>query len=215
MNVAYGLTRATLGRLPAYLAYAKDLQQGGGTHTSATAIARALGLGEVQVRKDLSAISGAGKPKTGYQLEELIASMEERLGYHNKNSAILLGAGKLGRALLDYDGFEAYGLTLLAAFDSDPDQCGATDNGKPIYPLDRMEAYIQEHQVSIGILTVPPAAAQAALDQLVQCGVKAIWSFTARPLRIPEGVWYQQENLALSLACLNGQLDTTPNEMKE
>lgn len=213
--MAYGLTRATLGRLPAYLAYVKDLQQGGGTHTSATAIARALGLGEVQVRKDLSAISGAGKPKTGYQLQDLITSMEERLGYHRKNSAILLGAGKLGRALLDYDGFEAYGLTLLAAFDSDPAKCGVSETGKPVYPLERMKTYIQEHQVSIGILTVPQAAAQEALNQLAACGIRAVWSFAARPVQIPEGIWYQQENLALSLACLNGQLDTSPNEIKE
>lgn len=213
--MAYGLTRATLGRLPAYLAYVRQLESQAVTHTSATAIARALSLGEVQVRKDLSAISGAGKPKTGYQVQELIAAMEDRLGYHSKRSAILVGAGKLGRALMDYDGFDAYGVHLLAAFDSDPSKLGVTESGKPIYPLSQLDDYVAAHPALIGILTVPQAAAQEALDRLAQSGVKAVWSFAARPLRIPEGVWYQQENLALSLACLNGQLDTTPNHVKE
>lgn len=213
--MACGLTRATLGRLPTYLAHVRELREQGVPNTSATAIARALGLGEVQVRKDLSAISGAGKPKTGYQVEELIAAMEDRLGYRKKRSAILLGAGKLGQALLDYDGFDAYGVHLLAAFDSDPAKLGVTDSGKPIYPLSELDDFVREHPALIGILTVPQGAAQEALDRLAQSGVKAVWSFAARPLRIPEGVWYQQENLALSLACLNGQLDTTPNNMKE
>ena len=172
--MACGLTRATLGRLPTYLAHVRELREQGVPNTSATAIARALGLGEVQVRKDLSAISGAGKPKTGYQVEE-----------------------------------------LLAAFDSDPAKLGVTDSGKPIYPLSELDDFVREHPALIGILTVPQGAAQEALDRLAQSGVKAVWSFAPRPLRIPEGVWYQQENLALSLACLNGQLDTTPNNMKE
>ncbi len=210
--MAYRLTRATLGRLPTYLAHVRQLREQGVSHTSATAIARALGLGEVQVRKDLSAVSGAGKPKTGYLVEELIADMEDWLGCHKKRSAILVGAGKLGQALLDYDGFDAYGIHLLAAFDSDPAKLGVTDGGKPIYPLSLLDDYVAKHPSLIGILTVPQAAAQETLDRLAQSGVKTIWSFAARPLKIPEGVWYQQENLALSLACLN----TIPNNnMKE
>lgn len=209
--MAYGLTRATLGRLPAYLAHVRELREQGVSNTSATAIARALCLGEVQVRKDLSAISGTGKPKTGYRVEELITDMEDWLGYHNKRSAILVGAGKLGQALLDYDGFDTYGIHLLAAFDSDPAKLGVTDGGKPIYPLSLLDDYVAKHPPLIGILTVPQAAAQEALDRLAQSGVKTIWSFAAKPLKIPEGVWYQQENLALSLACLN----TIPNNMKE
>ena len=209
------LTRATLGRLPAYLSYVRNLHQGGETNTSATAIARALGLGEVQVRKDLSAISGAGKPKTGYRIEELIESMEERLGYRQKNAAIVLGAGKLGRALLDYDGFEDYGVSLLAAFDSDPGKLGVTERGKPIYSLDRLESFVRDRPVPIGILTVPQSAAQQALDRLIRCGIRAVWSFAPRPLQVPQGVRYHQENLALSLACLNGQLNTTQSEVEE
>ena len=200
------LTRATLGRLPAYLSYVRNLRQVGETHTSATAIARALGLGEVQVRKDLSAISGAGKPKTGYRIEELIESMEERLGYRQKNAAIVLGAGKLGRALLDYRGFAEYGLNVAAAFDIAVTEETLSATGKPVYPLERMRAYCHEHETRIGIITVPEKSAQAACDRLVACGVSAIWCFAPCTLSAPESVLIQYENMALSLAFLSKKI---------
>ena len=109
--------RATLGRIPSYLKYLKSLPQDVRT-ISATSLAKGLGLGEVQVRKDLSAVSGAGRPKIGYYTAELIASLEVFLGCGDQSGAIIIGAGKLGRALLDYQGFSEYGLEILAAFDT-------------------------------------------------------------------------------------------------
>ena len=200
------LTRATLGRLPAYLAYVRGLEKDGASHTSATAIARALDLGEVQVRKDLSDISGAGKPKTGYSVGDLIRTMESRLGDERKNRAVLIGAGKLGGALLDYDGFGAYGLEILAAFDCNAARIGQTETGKRIYPMEELEPFVREHGVSIGILTVPAEAAQSVCDRLIELGVRGVWSFAPVALRCPEGVWIRRENLALSLACLSGLL---------
>ena len=109
------VSRATLGRIPAYLKYLKALP----THIkniSATAISKELGLGEVQVRKDLGAICGSGKPKIGYLTEELIQSLESFLCPRN-GGTVIIGAGKLGRALLDYSVFSDYGLDVMAAFD--------------------------------------------------------------------------------------------------
>ena len=94
--------KATLGRLPAYLGYLKQLES---ETVSATSISRALGFGEVQVRKDLGAVSGEGRPRVGYVTSELISSIEHCLGSGNIRKAVLVGAGKLGRALLDYSGF--------------------------------------------------------------------------------------------------------------
>ncbi len=200
-----GLPRATLGRLPVYLAHVQQLQRQGKTSTSATAIAKALGMGEVQVRKDLSAISGAGKPKTGYLISDLIKALEKSLGRYQQTQAILVGAGKLGRALLSYDGFTEYGLTIAAAFDTDPAKAGLQENGKSIYPMEQLEAFLAQHPTPIGVITVPPSAAQAVCDRLVQCGIRAIWSFAPRQLHAPKDVNVQHENLALSLAFLNGQ----------
>ena len=100
----YSISKATLGRLPQYLQYLNDLPLCDGGTISATAIAKGLSLGEVQVRKDLAAVSGAGKPKIGYNITELIGDIERHLGSHELTNAVLVGAGKLGKALLDYGG---------------------------------------------------------------------------------------------------------------
>ena len=125
-------SRAALGRLPTYLSHIRKLQAAGETSTSATAIAKALGMGEVQVRKDLSAVSGTGKPKTGYLVSDLADALEKHLGCHHKTLAVLVGAGELGRALLNYGGFADYGAEIAAAFDIDPARTTPAANGKPV-----------------------------------------------------------------------------------
>ena len=198
-------SRAALGRLPTYLSHIRKLQAAGETSTSATAIAKALGMGEVQVRKDLSAVSGTGKTKTGYLVSDLADALEKHLGCHHKTLAVLVGAGELGRALLNYGGFADYGAEIAAAFDIDPARTTPAANGKPVYPMERLEEFLRETPVSIGIITVPAGAAQEVCDRLVASGVRAIWSFAPAQLQTPPNVIVQQENLALSLACLNAR----------
>ena len=108
------ISKSTLKRLPVYLSYLKSLPEDGPAHISATALAAALSMGEVQVRKDLALVSNGGRPKIGYLREGLIQDIEDFLGYANTNDAVLVGAGKLGRALLGYNGFEEYGLNIVA-----------------------------------------------------------------------------------------------------
>ena len=92
------ISRATLKRLPTYLAYLKAMPDSSGVNISATALAAGLHMGEVQVRKDLALVSSGGRPKIGYNRAALIADIEQFLGYGNTNDAVLIGAGKLGRA---------------------------------------------------------------------------------------------------------------------
>ena len=198
--------RATLGRLPSYLKYLKNLPQGVQT-ISAPSLAKGLELGEVQVRKDLSLVSGAGKPKIGYNTAELIESLEEFLGWGRQSGAIIVGAGKLGRALLDYHGFAEYGLEILAAFDSAVAQERKSESGKLVLPIQRLEAFCRDHFVKIGIITVPAAAAQSVCDLLVQNKISAIWCFAPCQLILPESVPIQYENMALSLAYLNKKIE--------
>lgn len=197
------VSRATIGRIPVYLRYLKNNYHGT-ENISATSLARALGLGEVQVRKDLSAVSGAGRPKTGYNIGELTQVLEEFLG--GKSNVVIVGAGKLGRALLDYGGFGDYGLNITAAFDAAEYDVSHSNNGKPILPADRLESFCAENNVKIGIITVPAEAAQEVCDRLVGCGIKGIWCFAPSHLNVPEGVEVQYENMALSLAYLNKKI---------
>ena len=200
----YSIPKATLGRLPQYLEYLRSLPEI--RHTiSATAIAKALSLGDVQVRKDLAAVSGAGKPKIGYETDKLITDIESHLGYERLTNAVLVGAGKLGRALLDYDGFEDFGVNIIAGFD-----CNETvlkKGAKDILPIKDIGAYCKEHDVKLGIITVGGGSAQDVCDKLVEIGIKAIWNFAPVTLKVPSGVLLKQENLALSLAYLNNQIN--------
>ncbi len=199
--------KATLGRLPIYLKYLKELDPAANGNISATIIAKALGLGEVQVRKDLSAVSGAGRPKLGYKTSALIKRLEDVLGQNRISKAIIIGAGKLGNALLEYNGFSNYGLEISAAFDIDENKIGNTEFGKPIYHLDELEDYCIAQEIKLAVITVPASAAQLICDRLTKCGVNAIWNFAPCQLNVPDGILLQNENLALSLAHLKLQMN--------
>ena len=196
------LSKAVLKRLPGYLAYLKSLPADSPPFISATSIANALNMGEVQVRKDLAVVSKAGKPKIGYPRADLEENISRYLCYDNTTDAILVGAGKLGQALLDYTGFAAYGLNILAAFDVDP----ATGSSKPILPMEELEGFCRENNVHMGIITVPARYAQQVCDKMIQCGIKAIWNFAPVHLDVPQSTLVQNENMATSLAVLSMHL---------
>ena len=200
------VTKATLGRLPQYLQFLNGLPPGQYDHISATTIARMLSLGEVQVRKDLAAVSGLGKPKVGYRTSELIKDLEDALGCKKLTPAILVGAGKLGRALLDYNGFEEYGVQITAAFDCNEQVLRMNKTSKEILPISSLKKYCSENGIRIGIITVGSGSAQDVCDQMLEAGITAIWNFAPCQLKVPDNVLVKQENLALSLAHLNSQI---------
>lgn len=196
------LSKAVLKRLPSYLSYLKSLPEDSSPYISATSIANALNMGEVQVRKDLAVVSKAGKPKVGYPRTDLVENISRYLCYDNTTDAILVGAGKLGQALLGYSGFDAYGLNILAAFDAKP----AKSQDKPILSMEEMERYCRENNVHMGIITVPAEFAQEVCDRMIQCGIKAIWNFAPVHLDVPANTLVQNENMATSLAVLSMHL---------
>lgn len=205
----HGISKSTLSRLPVYLEYLKSLPEGGPPNISATIIASALGLGEVQVRKDLASVSTAGKPKIGYLIRDLISELESFLGYDNLNSALIVGVGKLGRALLEYDGFARYGIEIIAGFDlavtSEQDVMDEK-NRKPIYPMSKLSSFCRENAVKIGVIAVPAAAAQQVCDQMIKSGILAILNFAPTHLVTPENILVRNENIAVSLAMLSDHL---------
>ena len=202
----YSVSKATLGRLPGYLQYLRNLPESHGDTISATAIAKGLSLGEVQVRKDLAAVSGAGKPKIGYETAKLIRDIEGHLGYEKLTNAVLVGAGKLGRALLDYDGFEDFGVRIIAGFDRNEQVIRMGNTSKAILPIRDFHVFCEANEVKLGIITVGQGSAQEVCDMMVSGGITAIWNFAPCSLKVPSGVLLLQENLALSLAYLNNQI---------
>lgn len=176
-------------------------------YVSAPILAAELQLNEVQVRKDLAAVSSTGgRPKTGYRVSTLITDIEEFLGYHDISSAVLVGVGHLGQALLSYQGFSDYGLSIEAAFDRNPELDRAIVSGKTVFPMEKLVSLCQRLKVHIGIITVPAGAAQEVCDMLVEGGVKAIWNFAPTHLNVPDSIILQNENMASSFAVLSRKL---------
>ncbi len=192
----------TLKRLPLYVKYLKALPQDGALNISAAAIAEALSLNGVQVRKDLACVSGGGRPKIGYITQDLIFDIEQFLGYNDMQSAVLVGAGNLGRALLSYRGFSQYGLDIVAAFDADPGVAGTVVHGKKVFPLEKLKDLCKRMNIRIGIITVPEEAAQGVCDALAEIGIRAVWNFAPAKLKAPDNVFILNENMASSLAVL-------------
>lgn len=198
------ISKATLQRLPIYL---NCLKSAGDTseYVSATALANRLGLGEVQVRKDLASICDAGKPKVGYLKRELIAVLENYLGA-DTNDAVLVGVGHLGTALMAYNGFEEYGFKIVAGFDVNPVLVGAKVAGKQVFSVDKMANLIGRLGVKIGIITLPKEYAQETADKLIAAGIRAIWNFSPTYITVPDNIVVKNENMASSLAVLSKQL---------
>ena len=195
----YVISFAMMNRLPLYLDYLLNLETKGVENVSATVLAKDMGLGEVLVRKELSVISGKGKPRIGYKTISLIKDFDNFLQVDTTTKAVIVGAGKLGRALLGYNRFNKFGVDILAAFDSDIDKI---DN-KKIYSMNRLKTFIKDNKVKIGIITVPKENAVEVYETLVDAGVKGIWNFAQVILKKKVGVIVKQQNLALSLAHLN------------
>ena len=204
VNAESAVSKATVSRMPAYLRYLKGEAGKGVEYVSSAAIAKDMGLSAVCVRKDLALVSSRpGKPRFGFEVRLLIEDIEKFLGYHRWTNAVIVGAGGLGRAILSYEGFDNYGIHVIAAFDNSPAKVGAV-SGKPIYPMERLGDVVKRSDVKVCILTVPRSAAQEACDQVISAGINAILSFAPVHLRVPEGVKIKYEDLAVSLAELCG-----------
>ena len=200
------ISKPALRRMPHYLNYLYEKKNDGVTHISSTVIAEELDLNPVKVRKDLARTGVIGKPKTGFDVDELILNITELLGYNNSHEAVLVGAGQLGRALLSYKGFASYGLNIVVAFDTDESICNRKINGKKVFHLSKIKELVSRLKIRIGVITVPAKNAQDICDLLIESGVLAIWNFAPVHLKVPDNILVQNENMAASLAILSQHL---------
>jgi len=201
------VSKATLERLPMYYRYLLDLQRKGEKNISSVKISEDMKFTSIQIRKDLACISSiAGKPKTGFDVDELIKDISSFLGYNNTTDAVIIGVGQLGKTLLSYAGFANYGLNIVAGFDLNQEVCKNTVNGKVIMPMHKLQDFLKRTNVHIGIITVPGEYAQGVSDLLVNAGIKAIWNFAPTHISVPNDVVIKNEDMAASLAILSNKL---------
>lgn len=198
------VSTAVIRRLPRYYRYLSELQRQGTVRISSSALGKAMGLTASQIRQDLFCFGEFGQQGYGYRVDSLRDEVAEIMGINAGNTAILLGAGNLGRALMDNFRFGNYGFRLQAAFDVSEDVIGTTVGGTQVYHIDQMEEYLAQHPVSVAVITVPKAAAQSVSDRVAAAGVRGIWNFTNIELNYPEldvvveSVHFSDSLLALS-----------------
>jgi len=192
-------------RYPLYLRILREMREQGERYASGAVVAKALALDPIVVRKDLSKTGVRGKPRVGFPLAEIIASIEHYLGWNANTEAILAGAGRLGSALLGYPGFQHQGFKIVAAFDVNPKRHGRIA-GVPVYPASQIAEIVRKLHVSLGILTVPAEQAQSVADAMMAGGIHGIWNFTPTQLSVPSDVIVKREDLAASLAVLSHRL---------
>ena len=196
-NTVY-ISKACLERLPKYLRVLKDNRNENVEYVSSTIIANELNFSSIQVRKDLALISkNDGKPGKGFNVGKLIEDLEDFLGIDNMTDAIIVGAGKLGQALLNYKGF-ANNVNIVMAFDNDKEKC---DN-KKIFYISKFDDLVKRMNINIGIITVPKEEAQNVCDMMIKAGIKAIWNFAPIKLNVPSNVVVKDEDLSGSLLIL-------------
>lgn len=195
-----------LRRLPWYLSYVKLLKKKDFSHVSSTQIAKKINVSASQIAKDLSYVDISGKTRVGYEIDELIAVLENFLGFTQKHPAVLFGVGSLGAALLSDSGLEQYGLKILAGFDVDPQVVGKEINKIPVYHSDDFPNKNKRIKAQIGILTVPSGIAQEVADFMIEGGVKGIWNFTPFRITVPENIVLQNTSLYAHLAVMFNRL---------
>jgi redox-sensing transcriptional repressor len=193
----------TLRRIPYYHQILSDLEQKGERFVSSKYLAHFFHVDDTQVRKDVSVIGYKGKPKSGYSVSGLKGAIGEFLGINTENTAILIGAGKLGSALVEYPGLSEYGLKLVAVFDSDPRKQDKIIGSFPVLPMQNLKRVVQSLDVGIAIITVPKDAAQGVCDLVVEQNIKAIWNFAPTQLSASADVTVRNENMAVGLALLS------------
>ncbi len=202
----------TIRRLPRYIHLLTRLKRDNVEVLSTTRIAEELGFEAIQVRKDIAVTGIVGKPKKGYDLDELLNALRHFLNWDNNTDAFLVGVGALGKAILGYSNFKSYGLNVLAAFDSDINKIGTKYNGVEIFPVDKLDDLIQRLRVHIGVITVPASEAQFVADLMVKGGVKAIWNFAPRAIKVPSEIILENVHLSQSLAVLTHKLSQMNDE---
>lgn len=197
----------SLQRMPVYLNYLRTLPDDGTyNYISSGAMAQALGLGEVLVRKDLAYTGCAGRPKVGYPRVELIAAIEKFLRINDKKCAVLVGAGGLGSALLSYGGFENYGIELVCAFDTSPEKIGTYIGGKPVLSTDELNEGCKKYGAVMAIIAVPAPAAQQTAERLCAAGIKAMLNFAPAQITTGGDVKVINIDVAANLAILASML---------
>ncbi len=208
------VSSAVIKRLPRYHRYLGDLLREGKFRISSAELSRMMNVTASQIRQDLNCFGGFGQQGYGYNVKYLHSKISELLGVNNGFSAVIVGAGNLGRALAATHMFERRGVSRLALFDTNPELIGGDIYGIPVYSVETLADFCRENRVNIGVLTVPKEAAYEVAVTMAEAGVECIWNFANMELKLPEHSHVIVENIHLgdSLMTLCYEIKTKNEE---
>lgn len=192
---------AAVARLPRYLRCLSDMAETASS-CSSEEIALAAGVSAAQVRKDLSYLGSHGTRGVGYDIDELRIQIRKTLGLINHYPVVIVGAGNLGRALANYNGFENWGFEIAAILDIDDAKIGRDIAGVTVTSLHRLEEIVEGHAIRIGIIATPPSSAQTVADRLTEAGVKSILNLAPSILKTDDDVSVRRVDLSTELGIL-------------
>ena len=212
MKKAY-ISNNVIRRLPRYLRRLDELIDENVERVSSSELGAQMGLTPSQIRQDFSQFDRFGQQGYGYNVKVLRDAVANILGTKRNYSAVLVGVGNIGHALLENFLFESQGVRFLGAFEIKPELVGTTIGGAPIMSVSDQREFIAANDVDIAILTVPRTEAQSVADELIDCGIKAIWNFTGVEIDTGDsGVVVESIHFADSLLTLSYYLSDAQDE---
>jgi len=205
------ISNSTIRRLSKYFRSLEHLVNKGVETVSSDQLAEMDGITSAQVRKDLSFFGTFGKRGLGYNCNILKNQIGEILGLDRQWNVVLVGAGNIGRALVDFGEFKKQGFKICLVLDNDPNKIGSKIHGMTIRDFKKVKAYVVEKKVDIAIIAVPVNTAQKVADSLVDAGIRAILNFAPISLKVPENVQVKNENMAIEIESLSYYLNSGKN----
>lgn len=200
------ISQAVISRLPRYFRYLGELRDEGIERVSSQELSDIMRVTASQIRQDLNNFGGFGQQGYGYNVDYLYDEIGKILGLHKEHNLILVGAGHLGQALLNYMNFERRGFIFRGVFDSNEQLHGMQIRGIVVRPMDEMEQFVRENDIDIAVLTIPKAGAVEVAEKLVSYGIKGFWNFAHVDLHVPENIQVENVHLSDSLMKLSYNL---------
>lgn len=202
------ISQAVVGRLPRYLRYLGELKDEGIERVSSQELSDIMQTTASQIRQDLNTFGGFGQQGYGYNVGYLYDEIRKILGLDREHGLVIVGAGHLGQALVNYSNFERRGFIFRGIFDCDPQICGKTVRGIPVRPMEEMAGFIRENDIDIAVLAIPKTSAVEVAKKLADCGIKGIWNFAHVDLPVPKQIQVENVHLSDSLMKLSYNLSS-------
>ncbi len=190
------ISQAVVSRLPRYYRYLGDIKDQGIERISSAELSRIMRVTASQIRQDFNHFGGFGQQGYGYNVEYLHEEIGKILGLDRDHRLVLVGAGNLGSALINYMNFKNRGFFFQAAFDANEELHGRTLGGIKVYPMDELVSFIENNDIEIVVLAIPRTAAVKVAEMVSGTGISAIWNFAHIDLQVPDRI--QVENVHLS-----------------